>query len=122
MANINRKVGLEGVRFIAPIGFFPEEQILKNEFLLNISVSFEIEAVNDTDSLKNTVDYSQLYNICHFHFQQEFKLIETVAHSILNQVMESYPFLKEIHIRINKLNPPISAEVKNSFIELNYSK
>jgi dihydroneopterin aldolase len=36
--------------------------------------------------------------------------------------VEKYPFLKEVHIKINKLNPPINAEIKNSFIELNYSK
>jgi len=122
MANMNRKVGLEGVRFISPIGFFAEERILKNEFLVNIAVSFEIETAQDTDNLENTVDYSQLYEICAFYFKQEFKLIETVAHSIFNAVMEKYPYLKEIHIRINKLNPPISAEIKNSFIELNYNK
>ncbi len=122
MAGINRKVGLEGVRFVSPIGFFPEEQILKNEFLVNISVSFTVESPDDTDNLKNTVDYTELYEICHFHFRQEFKLIETVAHAILNQMIAQYPFLKEIYIRINKLNPPISAEIKSSFIELNYNK
>jgi dihydroneopterin aldolase len=122
MANMSRKVGLEGVRFISPIGFFPEEQILKNEFMVNISVSFEIETLEDTDELENTVDYSQLYEVCDFYFKQEFKLIETVAHAILDKVVEKYPFLKEVHIKINKLNPPINAEIKNSFIELNYSK
>lgn len=122
MANMSRKVGLEGVRFISPIGFFPEEQILKNEFMVNISVSFEIETLEDTDELENTVDYSQLYEICDFYFKQEFKLIETVAHAILDKVVEKYPFLKEVRIKINKLNPPINAEIKNSFIELNYSK
>lgn len=110
------------MRFISPIGFFPEEQILKNEFMVNISVSFEIETLEDTDELENTVDYSQLYEICDFYFKQEFKLIETVAHAILDKVVEKYPFLKEVRIKINKLNPPINAEIKNSFIELNYSK
>lgn len=122
MANIKRTVGLEGVRFIAAIGFFEEELTLKNEFIVNVSVSFDITTTDDTDNLENTVDYSQLYDICNLYFKQEFKLIEAAAHAILNKLVENYPFLKEIYIRIDKLNPPINAEIKSSFVELNYIK
>lgn len=121
MAKIIRKVGLEGVRFIAPIGFFKEEQVLKNEFLVNISVSFQANRYQ-TDDLANTVDYSELFNICEISFKKECKLLETTAHEILDQIIEKYSFVDEIQLRINKLNPPIEAEIRNSFIELNYSK
>lgn len=123
MAKIKRQVGLEGIRFVSPIGFFEEERILKNEFLVNISVTFEIDDLhNNNDDLGNTVDYSQLYAICEYYFKKEYKLIESVAHEILNNIKANYPFIDIIHLRINKLNPPIKAEIRNSFVELSYSK
>lgn len=121
MAKTFRKVGLEGVRFVAPVGYFPEERILKNEFILNITVSFEVKNQTKTDDLENTLDYSDLYRICEFHFQKEAQLIETVAHHILDEIKSKYNFINYISIRINKLNPPIKGEVKNSFVELNYT-
>lgn len=123
MGITKRQVGLEGIRFVSPIGFFEEERILKNEFIVNISVSFDIDNNNKGyDELENTVDYSQLYSICESYFKQEFKLIESVAHEIINEIQIRYTFVDSIQIRINKLNPPIKAEIRNSFIELNYFK
>lgn len=123
MAKIKRQVGLEGIRFVSPIGFFEEERILKNEFLVNISVSFDLDDLHhNNEDLKNTVDYSQLYAICEFYFKNEYKLIESVAREIMEDIKSKYPFVDNINLRINKLNPPIKAEIRNSFVELNYSK
>jgi dihydroneopterin aldolase len=120
MSVIKRKIALEEVKFNAPIGFFEEERILKNNFLFSAYVTYTLNQVSDTDNLDQTVDYSKLFDIAKKHFSKEAKLLEHVAHSILDDVLEAYPFLEQINIQIKKLNPPIQAEVKNSLVELNY--
>lgn len=115
-----RKVGLEGVKFNASVGYFEEERILKNDFLVDIYVVFE--ANDKTENLHHTVDYSHLYQICDHFFKVGAMLIETVGKSILEEVKKYYPFVDIISIKIQKLNPPIKAEIKNSFVELTYQK
>ena len=121
MANVTTtKVGLEGVKFNAPIGFFAEERLLKNNFIVDVFVCFSTSEIND--DLAQTINYVTLYQICEENFQQENKLIETVAQQILYQIKSQFAGLEQINIKIKKLNPPIKAQIKHSFVELNYIK
>ena len=121
MSKTIRKIGLEGVKFTAAIGYFEEERIFKNNFLVDIFVSFEDKnSVND--DLKNTINYVSLYEICAASFEKESHLIETVAQEILENIKNKFPILEHINIKIKKLNPPIKAQIQNSFVELDYSK
>jgi len=121
MGKTIRKIGLEGVKFNAAIGYFQEERLFRNNFLVDVFVSFE-----DTDSvkddLKNTINYVSLYEICASSFERESQLLETVAQEILGKIKSKFPVLEHINIKIKKLNPPIKAQIENSFVELDYSK
>jgi dihydroneopterin aldolase len=121
MASVSStKVGLEGVKFNAPIGFFVEERVLKNDFLVDLFVCFNSSEIGD--ELINTINYVTLYQICEENFGQEHQLIETVAQKILNQIKNQFPDLEQIHIKIKKLNPPIKAEIQQSFVAIDYIK
>lgn len=122
MAKTTRRVGLDGVKFNAAIGFFEEERIFKNNFLVDVNVLFTQDDAAETEDLSQTVDYSVLYQICELEFSKETLLIETVAQQILDKIIAKFSFVDEIHIKIKKLNPPIKAEIQHSFIELNYKK
>lgn len=119
---MNRRVGLEKVRFSGPIGYFEEERLLKSTFLVDISVEMTVDDTTiDYENLDHTVDYSILYEICANEFSKEVRLIETVAHRILNQIKDRFPFVEAISLCIKKLNPPIQgAYLQNSFVELTY--
>jgi dihydroneopterin aldolase len=122
MGKTTRRVGLEGVKFNASIGFFEEERILKNNFLVDVDVLFTQNDVSETEDLSQTVDYGLLYQICEKAFAEETLLIETVAQKILVEIQTGFSFIDEIHIKIKKLNPPIKAQIQHSFIEINYKK
>jgi dihydroneopterin aldolase len=112
------KVGLEGVKFNAPIGFYPEERLFKNDFVVDVYVAFHSSEIDD--ELCKTINYVTLYQICEENFKPESKLIETVAYQILNQIKSQFKDLEQINIKIKKMNPPIKGQVQNSFVELNY--
>lgn len=122
MGKITRKVGLEGVKFNAAIGFFEEERIFKNNFLVDVDVLFTQMDNTQTEDLSQTIDYSLLYHICEQEFAKESLLIETVAQQILNKIISDFSFVEEIRVKIRKLNPPLKAQIQHSFIELNYQK
>ena len=117
-----RKIGLEGVKFNGPVGYFEEERIFKNDFLLDIYVVFELAPYAKSEDINQTIDYILVYDISFRFFQKETLLIETVAQQILEELKHRFPFLEEIFIRIKKLNPPMKAEIQNSVIELTYQR
>ena len=122
MGKITRKVGLEGVKFNAAIGFFEEERIFKNNFSVDVDVLLTQMDKTQTEDLSQTIDYSLLYDICEQEFAKESLIIETVAQQILDKIISDFSFVEEAYIKIKKLNPPLEAQIQYSFIELNYQK
>ncbi|TKB97692.1 dihydroneopterin aldolase [Pedobacter cryophilus] len=122
MSKITRRIGLEGVKFNAAVGYYAEERIFKNNFLVDVQVAFEQAEGSNTEDLSTTVNYALLYDICAKAFENEALLIETLAQTILENIKSDFTFVDEIMVRIKKLNPPLKAQIQYSFIELNYKK
>ena len=120
MTMITQKVALEGVRFFAYHGYYPEEQKVGNEFLVDIETETVVEE-NLKDELSDTVDYERLFEIASFEMKTPRKLLETVAHRILKTILAEFSQLAKIRVGIRKLNLPVKGEVKNSLVELTYS-
>ena len=121
MAVIRQKVALEGVRFFALHGYYPEEQKVGNEFLVDIETEmFVVENLND--DLSDTVNYERLFEIASGEMATPRKLLETVAQRILKSIIAEFTALETIRVSIRKLNLPLKGEVKNSLIELIYNK
>lgn len=121
MGTISQKVSLEGVRIFAFHGFYPEEQVLGTEFILDIDASLDVFD-NGKDDLANTVNYVRLFEIASEEMKITRKLIETVAHSILERIRHEFLAVQTIRVSIRKLNPPMGAEVRNSAIELVFKR
>ena len=121
MANIRQKVALEGVRFFSYHGFYHEEHILGNEYMLDIETEAEVKDHGNED-ISRTVNYERLLSIAEEEMANPKKLLETVAHAILEKIRHEFLYVSRIRIVIKKLNPPLVAEVKNSLIELNFSR
>lgn len=117
---ITQKVALEGVRFFAYHGYYPEEQKVGNEFLVDIETETVVEE-NLKDELSDTVNYERLFEIASFEMKTPRKLLETVAHRILKTILAEFSQLAKIRVGIRKLNLPVKGEVKNSLVELTYS-
>lgn len=115
------KVGLHEVKFFAYHGFYPEEQILGNHFLVDAEVEFKSEKIAD-DELANTVNYEKLYSILAEEMKQPRKLLETLVQQMIEQIRSEFPFLETIKVGIKKLNPPLPGEVKYSLIEITWIK
>ncbi|WP_170878395.1 dihydroneopterin aldolase [Daejeonella lutea] len=118
---IKQKVSLEEVRFFAYHGFYPEEQVLGTEFIVDIDTELEVFSSGE-DEISNTVNYEKLFKIVADEMKIPRKLLETVAHSILEQIRHEYLAVKAIRVRIRKMHPLLGGEVKNSTIELTYSR
>jgi dihydroneopterin aldolase len=116
------KVALQGVRFFAFHGFYPEEQVLGNHFVVDVEVEFLQQHHFTNDEIAHTVNYEQLYNVVAVQMKHPRKLLETVVQAIIDELKTAYPFVETIRVGLKKLNPPLPGIVDCSFIEIAYHK
>ena len=120
MANLIQSVALEGARFFAHHGYYPEEQKIGNVFYLDIVTRFAATGKND-DEISDTINYETLYEIAQSEMSQPKKLLETVVCNILNSIKSRFEFVQYIEVTLQKVAPPFAGEVKNSVVSLAYS-
>lgn len=111
-------IGLEGMRFNGPHGFYPEEEVLGNDFLIDIYLDVNTRRAAMHDDLGSTVNYETVYIMVQSEMKKSAQLIETLSDRIIARISEFYDNLKGIRLIIRKLNPPLSGQVAAAYIEV----
>lgn len=118
---ITQKVSLREVRFYSPIGFYEEEQLVGNEFYVNVDVYFPFEN-SDAEDLKNTINYEVLYQILLEVMSPKRKLLESALEDMLDLILKKFNFVQKVHVAIRKVNPPFGGDLANSEVSLLFEK
>jgi 7,8-dihydroneopterin aldolase/epimerase/oxygenase len=110
-------ISLEGIRFRAFHGLYPEEQKLGTDFLLDVWIDTDISRAtviveHETEKVDNTVNYQTIFDICDIEMRQPQKLLETVVENILFRFKYQFPRMNEARLRVRKLNPPVGGQVE----------
>ncbi|TBH73953.1 dihydroneopterin aldolase [Aquirufa nivalisilvae] len=110
------QVSWQGLRFYAYHGFFPEERILGNWYELNITISL-LSLEEFQDNLEQTLDYSQVYQICQTIMKEPVDLLETLVEKMGSSIFHRWPHIKGIELSLSKINPPLGQSQGNSCIQ-----
>lgn len=118
-SKLRQEVGLSDLRFYAFHGFYPEEQILGNEFFVDVTLGFTPgKDAPASEDLDQTVNYETVYQIVKSEMAIPRKLLETVCEAMLGRLTSSFPFLDDAAIRIRKTNLPFGGDQATSCIRL----
>jgi dihydroneopterin aldolase len=104
-------ISLDGLRFFAFHGFYPEERKMGNTFIVHLSVDFSFQKASVDDNLSSTLDYQSLYSICKHEMAIPSDLIEHVSGRIKAKVKTSFPEITEIRLEIRKIGPQLGGIV-----------
>jgi dihydroneopterin aldolase len=114
-------VKVENQWSLLPIGWYTEELMTKTEFEVSVVVKYTSLAIED--DLSQTIDYQMISNEIKLLKQKTFKLIETAAEYLINQ-LESNLFngldIKYISVEFSKKNiahENVSAKFHSILIE-----
>ncbi|MFC3563606.1 dihydroneopterin aldolase [Pedobacter jamesrossensis] len=118
MSHFKQTVALKDVKCFALHGYYPEEQLIGNHFVIDLTTEFT--PTNFEDELSQTVNYEDLNVIILNEMKNTQKLLETVLKNIISKVMELYPFVEKIEVSIKKLNPPMPGQIGHSFVKLTH--
>lgn len=115
---ITSKVFLKNARFHALHGVLPQEQVVGNDYLVNLTVDYDFTAAMETDELSGTVSYADLFEIIKEEMAIPSKLLEHVAGRIGKRIFVEFPAIQKIQLAINKVNPPMGADCDGAGVEV----
>lgn len=120
---LRQEVALNDLRFYAYHGFYPEEQVLGNEFFVDVHVYFQISDHDfpaAQEELGHTVNYEILYRLIKEEMEMPRKLLETVCYDIFDRIKLNFTFLDEIHVKIRKSNPPFGGDSATASVAMSW--
>lgn len=111
-------VALNGIRFHSFHGYYAEEQSVGNDYEIDVLVYTVLDFESLDDDLDKTVNYEDIYDICKSEMDVPRRLIESVAHSILQRLKNEVDLEAIYTVRIKKLNPMLGGLVDHAMIEV----
>ena len=112
------QVALEGMHFFAYHGYYEEERIVGNPFIVDVYVDLNSFDSRD-DNITDTVNYEHIYKVVKSHMEHKYKLLETIALNIGEELKSRFPFVNSIKVRVSKIAPQLGGEVDKAVIEYN---
>ena len=108
--------------FHAYHGVLSEERRLGQKYEVDVEYSFDIARTVRTDSLDATVNYSDVFNTVEEIVRgRTFNLVETLAESIANNLISSFP-MKSVTVRVRKPHPPVEGHISSVEVEIHKGK
>ncbi len=117
-SNFIQTVALKSVKYYAYHGFYPEENVLGQYYLVDVEVKFYPGIAND--DLSQSVNYEVLNQIILEEMKISRKLLETVVQAMMQRILKQFNYLIQVEIGLHKLQPPMPGEVGESYVSLSY--
>jgi dihydroneopterin aldolase len=100
-------------------GVHTSEQNSGGRFEVDIEIHCDISEAVKSDSLKNTIDYEQVYNFLKSLItEKKFYLIEALASKIAQGLIEKFEKIQKVTVRVRKPSPPVGGVVDCVEVEL----
>jgi dihydroneopterin aldolase len=99
-------IHLKDLHFFGFHGVYLEEQILGNEFIVNIKVTCN-PFFEENILLEQTVNYEEVFNLVKKIMNTPTPLLESLVVKIGNTILAQYSQVLQAEVSIYKKNPPI---------------
>jgi dihydroneopterin aldolase len=106
------------MNFHARHGVLEQERIVGNTFTVDLKLCADFSRAMQTDRLEDTVNYALIHDVVKEEMQIPSQLLEHVAGRIVRRIRRQFPLISSVEIRLAKLNPPVSGEVKEAAVVL----
>ena len=116
------KIQLEGLEFFAHHVYYQEEQKLGNRYTVYISLYTDFGEAGIKDELTGTVNYEIVYQIISDVMSRNIKLLEHIAYSINQLILEKLIQVERVETKVSKHNPPLKGICKSASVTLTTSQ
>ncbi len=115
-------IELNGLEFHAFHGCTLSEKVEGNLFMVDFRADVDVDRAAESDDLKDTLDYSAVYDLIAGEMAVRSNLLENVAGRILNAVKAAFPQMERCTVRVSKRNPPVAGKAEWSRVTLSFER
>ena len=109
---------LQGLQYHAFIGVGEQEQVVGNDYVLDLRLGYPFAAAMESDVVDDTLNYADVFNVVSEVMKQPSKLLEAAAGKIVKELCARYKRLESIDLKLVKRNPPMGADCESTGVEL----
>lgn len=109
---------LQGLQYHAFIGVGEQEQVVGNDYVLDLRLGYPFAAAMESDVVDDTLNYAEVFNVVSEVMKQPSKLLEAAAGKIVKELCARYKRLESIDLKLVKRNPPMGADCDSTGVEL----
>jgi len=110
------KIHIEGLEVLALIGVYDWERKHQQRLIVDVELNADLSLAAQTDDVANTLNYALItQGISDYAANSQFKLIEALASHMVDWLLQSFPMLKAVRLKLSK--PDILANAKNVAVE-----
>ncbi len=118
MSNNNIVIEVTGIHVYARHGVMPQEGLVGNEFVVDLSVEYPADDAVERDDLDGTLNYAEAIELVRKEMTEPSRLLEHVAGRIRMALKQRWPLIRGGYVRVCKPNAPVGAQVDNVCVKL----
>ncbi|NOR73958.1 MAG: dihydroneopterin aldolase [Draconibacterium sp.] len=111
-------IEIEGMHFYAYHGHFESEQIVGNDFIVDLYITTDCKKAALSDDLNDALNYQAVYTLVKKEMGIKSRLLENVAKRILDTLFAKFPNLKNAKVKVSKMNPPMGGQIEKVSVTL----
>ena len=113
------RITLSGMRFEGRHGATEEERLLPQLLEVDVEVEADLGPASRSDTLADTTDYGPLIEVARRAVEEgSHRLLESLAGSIAEAVLQAAPGARSVTIRVRKLAVPVAVDMDHAQVEL----
>lgn len=102
---------IENLVLYAYHGVMPHENIVGNEYVINMKIKIDLFKSCESDCLEDTISYADICDLIEQEMKVKSKLIEHVAKRIIDRLRREFNQIEGIELRLSKRNPPMGKQI-----------
>ena len=101
------------MEFFAYHGCLVEEQLTGNNFMVDVTLDYDMKKASASDDLHDALNYAEACELVKTEMLVRSHLLEHLSSRILDRLFERFPELSSAEVCVAKLNPPISGQMRS---------
>ena len=112
------RITLENMSFYAHHGCFEEEQAIGTHFRLDLTYETDTTRAQQSDNISDTVSYLEVYQTVKREMLKPSHLLEHVGERICEVVLDEFPAIEGVSVKVSKLAPPLGGMLEAVSVEI----
>ena len=110
---------IDGLEVFAKHGVYPEENALGQKFLVSLALYVDTRPAGEKDDLACSVNYGEVAQFVDAYLRAHtFKLIEAVAEHLAAALLDAYPLVAGLRVRIDKPWAPVGLPLRSVGVKI----